>query len=366
MRTPTCTGAPPARLPLRRRWQDACSAASTPCRHGLCSSEARGAEARGAEGSRSRPKPYPIPCGRKKLEHQYHFSCQFTADLIAMNSSDFIITSTYQEIAGDADTVGARALYCRKHAIPCRRAGTPACRANNRSQRTPQTITWRGLAADTCLLCAQASTRATLHHHARPVPRRPGTPTLGLRAHSCSCFSLVLYPMTLSMPVLLQAQKQVHSAWLHEALAKSGAAMQVSPARPPGAARAQGVDVFDPKFNIVSPGADPEVYFPFFETERRLKKFQPAIEDLLFGADEAPRAKGVLKARPGLRLMRDPGSSTKREPPQAGRAQITTAAWFGVCMRPVFVGKGLAYVGAQLALEGRHMRAHIMYYAVFS
>jgi len=203
-------------------------------------------------------------------------------------------------------------------------------------------------------------------HHARPVPRRPGTPTLGLRAHSCSCFSLVLYPMTLSMPVLLQAQKQVHSAWLHEALAKSGAAMQVSPARPPGAARAQGVDVFDPKFNIVSPGADPEVYFPFFETERRLKKFQPAIEDLLFGADEAPRAKGVLKARPGLRLMRDPGSSTKREPPQAGRAQITTAAWFGVCMRPVFVGKGLAYVGAQLALEGRHMRAHIMYYAVFS
>ncbi len=163
MRTPTCTGAPPARLPLRRRWQDACSAASTPCRHGLCSSEARGAEARGAEGSRSRPKPYPIPCGRKKLEHQYHFSCQFTADLIAMNSSDFIITSTYQEIAGDADTVGARALYCRKHAIPCRRAGTPACRANNRSQRTPQTITWRGLAADTCLLCAQASTRATLH-----------------------------------------------------------------------------------------------------------------------------------------------------------------------------------------------------------
>ncbi len=115
----------------------------------------------GAGGSR--PKPYPIPCGRKKLEHQYHFSCQFTADLIAMNSSDFIITSTYQEIAGDADTVGACASYCRIHGIPCRRAGTPACRANNRSQRTPQTIMWRGLAADTCLLCAQASTRATLH-----------------------------------------------------------------------------------------------------------------------------------------------------------------------------------------------------------
>ncbi len=128
-------------------------------------------------------------------------------------------------------------------------------------------------------------------HHARPVPRCPGTPTLGLRAQSCSCFSLVLYPMTLSMPVLLQVQKQVPSAWRHGALARSGAAMQVSPARPPGAARAQGVDVFDPKFNIVSPGADPEVYFPFFETERRLKKFQPAIEDPFFGTRRrAPRA----------------------------------------------------------------------------
>lgn len=36
----------------------------------------------------------------KKFEEKYHFSCQFTADLIAMNSADFIITSTYQEIAG--------------------------------------------------------------------------------------------------------------------------------------------------------------------------------------------------------------------------------------------------------------------------
>ncbi|MGD8309254.1 MAG: sucrose synthase, partial [Chromatiales bacterium] len=33
-------------------------------------------------------------------EPHYHFSCQFTADLIAMNTADFIITSTYQEIAG--------------------------------------------------------------------------------------------------------------------------------------------------------------------------------------------------------------------------------------------------------------------------
>ncbi len=36
----------------------------------------------------------------QKFEEKYHFSCQFTADLIAMNHADFIITSTYQEIAG--------------------------------------------------------------------------------------------------------------------------------------------------------------------------------------------------------------------------------------------------------------------------
>ncbi|HSH65886.1 MAG TPA: hypothetical protein VLB84_08830, partial [Bacteroidia bacterium] len=38
-------------------------------------------------------------------EADYHFSAQFTADLIAMNAADFIITSTYQEIAGDRNSV---------------------------------------------------------------------------------------------------------------------------------------------------------------------------------------------------------------------------------------------------------------------
>ena len=42
----------------------------------------------------------------KNLEDQYNFSLQFTADLIAMNSSDFQITSTYQEIAGTEYSVG--------------------------------------------------------------------------------------------------------------------------------------------------------------------------------------------------------------------------------------------------------------------
>ncbi|KVI08673.1 Glycosyl transferase, family 1 [Cynara cardunculus var. scolymus] len=42
----------------------------------------------------------------KQLDPKYHFSCQFTADMIAMNSADFIITSTYQEIAGSKDRPG--------------------------------------------------------------------------------------------------------------------------------------------------------------------------------------------------------------------------------------------------------------------
>ncbi len=35
----------------------------------------------------------------------------FTADLIAMNSANFIITSTYQEIAGSKDVVGQYESY---------------------------------------------------------------------------------------------------------------------------------------------------------------------------------------------------------------------------------------------------------------
>lgn len=45
------------------------------------------------------------------MEEQYHFSTQFTADLLAMNSADFIITSTYQEIAGREDSLGQYESY---------------------------------------------------------------------------------------------------------------------------------------------------------------------------------------------------------------------------------------------------------------
>jgi sucrose synthase len=103
-------------------------------------------------------------------EDPYHFSCQFLADLISMNASDFIITSTYQEIAGDGDGVGQYESY--------------------------------------------------------------------------SAFT---------MPGLLRV---VH-----------------------------GIDVFDPRFNIVSPGVDPETYFSYSQEDRRLRGLIPEIEELLFSSD---------------------------------------------------------------------------------
>ena len=47
----------------------------------------------------------------KNLEEQYHFSTQFTADLIAMNAANIIVTSSYQEIAGTEDSIGQYESY---------------------------------------------------------------------------------------------------------------------------------------------------------------------------------------------------------------------------------------------------------------
>lgn len=117
----------------------------------------------------------------RQMEKQYHFSCQFTADLIAMNAADFIITSTYQEIAGSSDVVGQYESY--------------------------------------------------------------------------SSFTM------------------------------------------PGLQRViQGIDVYDPKFNIVSPGADKEVYFPYTENNRRFTGLHGELEQLLFG-DEQPDSRGRLEDR---------------------------------------------------------------------
>lgn len=115
----------------------------------------------------------------RENDAQYHFATQFTADLIAMNTADFIITSTYQEIAGTDESVGQYESY--------------------------------------------------------------------------SAFSL---------PGLYRV---VH-----------------------------GIDAFDPKFNIVSPGADPDVYFPATEQARRLTHLHEEIERLVFGQETTNAIRGAL------------------------------------------------------------------------
>ncbi|XP_059635915.1 sucrose synthase-like isoform X1 [Cornus florida] len=118
----------------------------------------------------------------KKFEEKYHFSSQFTADLIAMNHTDFIITSTFQEIAGSKNSYG---------------------------------------------------------------------------------------------------QYESHTAFTM-----------------PGLYRVvHGIDAFDPKFNIVAPGADMSLYFSYSEKSRRLTNFHPEIEELLFSAVENEEHLCVLKDR---------------------------------------------------------------------
>lgn len=118
----------------------------------------------------------------KSFEEKYHFSCQFTADLIAMNHTDFIITSTFQEIAGNKDTVGQYESH-----------------------------------------------------------------------------------MAFTLPGLYRV---VH-----------------------------GIDVFDPKFNIVSPGADLSIYFPYTEEKKRLTALHPEIEELLYSDVQNEEHICVLKDR---------------------------------------------------------------------
>ncbi|MGB3564519.1 MAG: sucrose synthase [Thermoanaerobaculia bacterium] len=118
----------------------------------------------------------------RQNEDRYHFSCQFTADLISMNAADFIITSTYQEIAGTDDSVG---------------------------------------------------------------------------------------------------QYEAHSAFTL-----------------PGLYRVtQGIDVFDPKFNIVSPGAAVEIFFPPSESDRRLVHLLPELEEMVYGDRQDDSAWGVIENR---------------------------------------------------------------------
>ncbi|XP_073150842.1 sucrose synthase 5-like isoform X2 [Henckelia pumila] len=118
----------------------------------------------------------------KEHDSKHHFSCQFTADLISMNSADFIITSTYQEIAGSKD--------------------------------------------------------------------RPG-------------------------------QYESHAAFTL-----------------PGMYRVvSGINVFDPKFNISSPGADQSVYFPHTDKQKRFTNYSASIEELLFSKADNDEHIGYLEDR---------------------------------------------------------------------
>nr|APR63613.1 sucrose synthase 3 [Populus tomentosa] len=118
----------------------------------------------------------------KKFDDKYHFSCQFTADVLAMNNADFIITSTYQEIAGTKTTVGQY----------------------------------------------ESHTAFTL----------PG-----------------LY-------------RVVH-----------------------------GINVFDTKFNIVSPGADMDIYFPYSNNQKRLTTLHGSIEKMLYDSEQTDEWIGTLTDR---------------------------------------------------------------------
>jgi sucrose synthase len=123
-----------------------------------------------------------------ELESDYHFSCQFTADLIAMNTADFIITSTFQEIAGTPDSVGQYESY-------------------------------------------QAFTLPSLY---RVV---------------------------------------------------------------------SGIDCFDPKFNIVSPGADPAIFFPYHDDERRPEQLVREVEQLVLDDSGPASARGRLVDRDKVLLF---------------------------------------------------------------
>ncbi|MEM7773047.1 MAG: sucrose synthase [Cyanobacteria bacterium P01_A01_bin.37] len=113
------------------------------------------------------------------LENQYHFSLQFTADLIAMNAANFVISSTYQEIAGTSDSVGQYESYRR-----------------------------------------------------------------------------------FTMPELYHV--------------------------------VSGTDLFSPKFNVVPPGVNEHVYFPYTRTEERLLNDRVRLDEMLFTLDDASIIYGTL------------------------------------------------------------------------
>jgi sucrose synthase len=106
----------------------------------------------------------------QELERDYNFSLQYTADILSMNKSDFIITSTLQEIIGTENTMGQYESY-----------------------------------------------------------------------------------QFFSMPQLFQV--------------------------------INGINLFAPKFNVIPPGVDEELYFPYFEHEKRIQSKREHWESRLFSEE---------------------------------------------------------------------------------
>ncbi len=115
----------------------------------------------------------------KSLDEQYHFSLQFTADLIAMNASDFIITSSYQEITGTQTSIGQYESY-----------------------------------------------------------------------------------KAFTMPELYRVEN--------------------------------GINLFHPKFNVVSPGVNEKMFFPYSQSDQRFPELTQKVEELLYGPAGDPDIRGVL------------------------------------------------------------------------
>jgi sucrose synthase len=85
-----------------------------------------------------------------------------------------------------------------------------------------------------------------------------------------------------------------------------------------------GIDLFDPKFNIVSPGADAEVYFSYLDRERRLDALIPDIERLLYGDDPGVPCRGHFDVRAKHLIFTMARLDTVKN-------LTGLAAWFGQC-----------------------------------
>lgn len=86
-----------------------------------------------------------------------------------------------------------------------------------------------------------------------------------------------------------------------------------------------GVSIYDPRFNIISPGADAAVYFPYDEADRRITSLQPGIDDMIYGSDQAPLARGSVAHGKPILFAIGRNDSVKN--------MVGLATWFAECPR---------------------------------